>query len=751
MSADQAYLDLLQLRVSESTADGEYPALAWTRLYIDVLADAGVLSAGCAVHIEVPAFDALVSGGELSDGTLDLYAFLLRADFRQALTFDEVSFAFTRLQNFYEKARRRLIPVQDGESSESADLIDTCCNKDIERVRFFVLTNGVVSDLLEARFAPDENKKIWGIDQLAELEGDEHRSVEVNFRNLGFRNLPFIKAPLTGAEYEAYLLIFPGALLAKIYSHFGERILQQNVRSFLQVKGGINKGIQNTIRSSPANFFAYNNGISATASRLDIERNSSGSEEITAIHGLQIVNGGQTTASIHHAHALCAAEVDHVYVQAKITIVTDPVKEREFVPLISQFANSQNKVNITDLSANNRFNIAVEKLSRSVSVPSHPEQSPSFWYYERARGQYLNARGPKSSAADKAAFEKRNPKERLFTKIDLAKYENTWEQLPHIVSRGGEKNFRYFDAQVVNNLPETKLNEEWYREAIAKAILFRTCEKLASERSDWKGYRANVVAYTVSWIAKHVEEFVDFDAIWQTQNVNPILRKVMVKVMTEVRRSLVETPGIGNITEWCKKEQAWDVVKQLVVNLDDLIAEAAALAGDAGFSVITDHKRQDISEISKDDSVALVVSTISEMGPITTMALYRALEDKFGILRRGPLIANKLKRMAILSVRSGKVLTRKEFSDSSFEEQVVFLDGQSDRARERGNRDIAAIAPSEIVASTIELFKIQSSDLTRQLVKDVLEKVYGIQRETAAIKRLIDAALAYAGALVDSE
>ena len=155
--------------------------------------------------------------------------------------------------------------------------------------------------------------------------------------NDGIQCLP---ASFESSTCKSYLLAMPGKMLAEIYDKYGERLLEQNVRTFLQFRGGVNKAIRNTLKSQPEMFFAYNNGLTVTAENMDVQNN-----RILSVTNLQIVNGGQTTASIFMSKMQNKNDInlEHVYVQVKLSRIALE-KVDEIVPTISQCANTQNKV-----------------------------------------------------------------------------------------------------------------------------------------------------------------------------------------------------------------------------------------------------------------------------------------------------------------------------------------------------------------------------------------------------------------------
>jgi len=390
------------------------------------------------------------------------------------------------------------------------------------------------------------------------------------------------------ADYKAYLAVVPGAQLASIYDRWGSRLLEQNVRVFLQARGGVNKGIRNTIDNDPDMFFAYNNGITATAEGI-MTRESADGLLLTGLKNLQIVNGGQTTASIHAALRR-NADLSKVFVQMKLSIVP-PEKAIDIVPKISEFANSQNRVNAADFFANHPFHVRLEEFSRRIFAPS-PDGTfrESKWFYERARGQYQDARGL-LTVAQRKKFDVEYPKSQLISKTDLAKFLNVWRGHPDIVSKGAQKNFAHFaewNRREWVAQPDS-YNEAFFRHAVAKALIFRATEEIVTEQSWYQGgYRANVVAYAIAKMGSDCEkreEFVDFDAVWRAQGISENMGAAIALVAEAVHDVLVSPPaGISNVTEWAKQQACWARVKAIDVEwpaawLDELIGKDHIKAG----------------------------------------------------------------------------------------------------------------------------------------------------------------------------
>ena len=143
----------------------------------------------------------------------------------------------------------------------------------------------------------------------------------------------------------------------------------------------------------------------------------------------------QTTASIFHAIKKEKLPLSNVTVQVKLTVITDPERVAEIVPEISRYANSQNKVNGADFAANGTFHRDLEEMSRTVLAPALSGlERGSHWYYERARGSYLDDKTRQGTPARQKEWVQQNPPRQKFTKTDLAKHEHAWLGLPHYVA-----------------------------------------------------------------------------------------------------------------------------------------------------------------------------------------------------------------------------------------------------------------------------------------------------------------------------
>ncbi|MDU8643717.1 AIPR family protein [Pseudomonas syringae group sp. 26L6] len=494
------------------------------------------------------------------------------------------------------------------ESSESYDAFQRIheLRDSLASCRIFLLTDGVVNQDI---FHPEEGGDIsvtlhvWDAARLYRLatSGKKFEPIEIDFTEEFGENISCLSLADPNSDYKGYLAVIPGDVLAGIYEKYGPRLLERNVRSFLQARGNVNKGIRKTILEEPHRFFAYNNGVSATADNIEFGKDGL---SITKIRNLQIVNGGQTTASLYYTAKKDKADLQGIFVQAKISVIPEDQLEH-IVPLISRFANSQNKVNDADFYANDPFHVEIEGLSRTVWAPAVDGSSKqSKWFYERARGQYLDAKAREGTHARKRQFDATFPTRQKFTKTDLAKYENTWMQLPHVVSLGAQKNFNDFAIRLKER-GRVDVDVRYFEHLIAKAIIFNKADRIVREKS-FGGYKANIVTYTIAWISNRTSQCIDLDGIWKNQDISPVLHDVIQEVSMAVHRIIVSPPNGKNVTEWCKRKECWEKIRGSSFNIGsalgkeliDFSRKTGSLKGNQGVSAPNENEQQLITSVT---------------------------------------------------------------------------------------------------------------------------------------------------------
>ena len=574
MEIEEFARDLLQDVLAEADADGQFREDVFFEKACECLMEAGELDTADRVHYRSPTRGIRVDGyggdPREASGTLSLIVLDFDANPTGRLIGSEMDRILRRLSKFVRQALDRKWRDALEETSPAFGLADLIahCWPTISKVRLLLISNRELSERVDGRPAGVLEEKpvtysVWDLRRLFRATASsEPEVIDVDLVN-GFGGpLPVLPARQFEGDHESYLAVVPGQVLSEIYDRWGARLLEQNVRVFLQARSKVNRGIRDTLVREPDMFFAYNNGITATAEDVEI-RNDRGSLMLCALRNFQIVNGGQTTASVHAAMRK-KVDISQTFIQMKLSVVNAD-RAVKVVPKISEYANSQNRVAASDFFSNHPFHVRVEGFSRRIYAPSPDGTfSQSKWFYERARGQFADARAHLTTA-QRRKFDIEFPRRQRFNKTDLAKFLSVWEGRPHEVSLGAQKNFAAFARRIGQAWKKQADNfgEAWYREAIAKAIVFRATERIVSAQPWYQGgFRANIVAYTIARIGHHMKDInraVDFEAIWRRQAPGPMLKRTIAVVAERVHDVLIDPPeGMRNVTEWAKKQACWN-------------------------------------------------------------------------------------------------------------------------------------------------------------------------------------------------
>ncbi len=518
--------------------------------------------------------------------TLDLFITVFKGTDEIARTATaEIDTASKRILNFFRKGIYKDYVNEIEESSEIFQLaselaLSTELRENLVRVNAIILTDGIFPN------EPPKPEPISGysvysrvvdIAYLYNITEKSHIPIEIDFAEDGFE-IPCIESPSDNDEYKSYLAIIPGLALANIYERFGSRLLEQNVRSFLQSTGKVNGGIRKTIKEEPHMFLAFNNGIAATADSIEIGKDSKNKGlVITKVKDLQIVNGGQTTASIYHTQKKDKADVSKIFVQVKLSVINNKTNFSGIVSRIAEYANTQNKVSVADLSSNRPYHIDFEKLSRTIFTPhSDKSTTQTKWFYERARGQYKNARMKDGfTKSRQKAFDLKNPKNQMFNKEELAKYINAYQEVyegkklvvaPHFVIKN-VKNYNQFI--LYNTNVKIRNNNIYFEDAVAKAILYRACEKIYGVKPNAIGdLRFITVPYSITYLGLKTDYQLDLYKIWKNQSVSNELQNFLKELMIAMDNFLKTESPESLIEMWARKESCWELVKQQNFKLD---------------------------------------------------------------------------------------------------------------------------------------------------------------------------------------
>ena len=600
----------------------------------------------------------------------------------ETLTNTDIQKLFKRLEKFIEYASKNKIADEDLDTAvaEVASLLDEVKDQ-ILKYRLIIITDSVLSSrfkLPNRRESDDVEKiyEIWDLERLMNLEystgSNESFTVGEEFFGDG---LPIIKASELSNGTTSYLGVMPASILSAIYDQFGQRLLESNVRTFLDFRSGVNKGLRRSLVIEPENFFAYNNGITVTADESDITE-LGGTYKLKTLRNMQIVNGGQTTASIYFSPKEAGSiktetgeisyrsiDLDKVSVQMKLTVLKsdDPEFSDSYKASISQFANSQNSVQQSDLVSNHPFHLAIERLSRVQLCPPNHSGLAQKWFYERTRGQY-STKLRALSASSRKKFELEFPKTQSFSKTDLAKYENTWRMNPHIVKKGAQANLKLLGTDLIKEYESRPIDFEaaYFQDLISKMILFRTVDK-SILKADWyraeSGLKAEAVTFSIALVRFKLRlkgSDINLRSVYKEQRVSFTALEVILAAAQQIRFSISDSNfrgGTGNPSEFCKTDRGWKKIQTIDIDLSGL--RTADIVSSEQVLSQTEEKK----EINKASKSVSDYTLIFNRGPS-----YWAALSTFFLKKRYPLssIQVSLVLSASKMANGGKIMSDKQ-------------------------------------------------------------------------------------------
>lgn len=561
-------------RLADTILNSVFPELIFTEIVTQHMSDIGMTFEPITCHFSAKISNAnlRISGYSISDESdqLDLYVSLYQGvDELITINDTDVSKAAEQCSRFLSACVSGKLISEMDETHEAYPLVVTinAAYANLEQIRIYILTDCQVKNRnYQSRIIQDKTIKLEVMDIVRLFnhlqEGKPRDELIINFEEVSGTPLPCIWIPGDMGEYDYAMTAIPGEALRFVYEKYGSRILEDNVRSFLSQTGKVNQGIRNTLRDCPERFMAYNNGVVIVADEIKMGHCADGSVGVLWLKGMQIVNGGQTTASMYFSKRKNPSiDLSRVRVPAKIIVLrdADAIQEELLISDISRFANSQNAVKQSDLSANKPFHVEMEKLAMNTFCPD----GIGRWFYERSAGSYkvLLEREGKTAAGIKR-LQLSMPASRKITKTDLAKYLCAWAQHPNIVSLGGQKNFIAFmsmsddSTNSIISIPDTTK----FKMLIAQCIIFKTAHKYI--RSKFPAFQANIAAYTVSIVSMLLSERVDLLKIWEKQSISPEFIQQIITWSEEVNNYLHDSSKGKMISEWAKKEECWDFIKR---------------------------------------------------------------------------------------------------------------------------------------------------------------------------------------------
>lgn len=586
-------------------ADSKFPEESFFEIISEMLSEAGILD-----NVEYCPFRQTPKGIRIDGYSWNplerticgiLVNFTNEPDLIETLTKTDIDDAGKRVTRFFQKVLDDKfvdsLAVTDPGRIAALDIREYL--EDALKFRIVFLTDQIISTRvrkvsIEKILDKDTSIEIWDLERLRDLDrsGADYEEFTVDLLKLGggIRALP---ANVSEDGMSTYLGVLPGSLLSAIYDEFGQRLLESNVRTFLDFRAATNKGMRKTLCVEPEHFFAYNNGLTVTATDLSTET-VGGQLLITELENMQIVNGGQTTASIYFSPrdrkgSVKGAEKEYYFrdidltqvnIQMKLTVVGRKEIADTLKANIATYANSQNSIQQSDLVSNHPFHLNVETRSRNQLMPPGETGLPTKWFYERVRGQYSTQLRAMSSAAQ-TRFSKEYPKSQLFSKTDLAKYENTWRMQPHIVKKGAQANLKALGAVIIKEFEkdEDAFGASFYKDIVAKMILFRESDN-AIATSDWyreeRGLKVETLVFTLSLIRRKLidnKSDINLESIYNNQSLSETLRQTILSTAKYVRERISDQgfrDGVQNPSEFCKSERGWKKLQNLEIDLSTL-------------------------------------------------------------------------------------------------------------------------------------------------------------------------------------
>jgi hypothetical protein len=586
MEIERFYNDFKQDLLARAGAVGDFTESIFTEQMCDFLLEQAVIEDYTQVDFKKTERGIRLDAGFFSEysGKLTLIVSELKLSPQPLnLTNSNLLRIFKKVERYVKAAKNPSFYTGMDESCPGFEISRTVCLEfsAITSIHFILVSDMVLS---KSVISLKETKidgipcsySVWDLSRLYRLEqsGLSREDIFIHFTDYSEDGLACLPVSVESSSVESFLFVLPGYVLADLYDKYGERLLEQNVRTFLQFKGKVNKGLRDTIIHEPHMFFSYNNGLSVTAEEV---RTSEDRNVLYMVKNLQIVNGGQTTASIFTSMKR-KYDVCKVHVQVKMAVIP-PNNVEEVIPKISEYANTQNKVNAADFFSNHPFHLRIEEFSRRIWAPSaEGDLRESLWFYERARGQYANAQNVLTKVQQKE-FKLKHPSNQKFTKTDLAKYENCASMEPHHVSLGAQKNFAIFAEMIGRKWEEdsSQYNDVYFQHLIAKAIVFRSIDKLIPKQIWYGGYKANIVAYTFAkfvHMAAEKGKSIPYGSIWRKQKLSDNCSENLILIAEAVNHEIQSPPShIKNITEWCKKEECWERIKNMPLDFKDDVLE----------------------------------------------------------------------------------------------------------------------------------------------------------------------------------
>lgn len=567
--------DIMQMAQNLAEANESDTNTELTRYYLDCMEECGEVSAP-----EICIFSegrAKLSAYDYNDEaeSLDLFLFIHATTLASRVD-SRVQTGINSLKEFYNQCLKLKSPFRGGEKEFACEVQDAInivreSKGKVNVIRFYILTDGFVSSPPDINAFNDDGDEtiyecnIWDIARIFRQDQMKkgNDKIVIDFENdkgyyvpnkksknneLTVPKVQCLKVDDENPYVDTYLAIISGEVLAKIYNQYRTMLLEKNVRAFLRNKSKVNKRIMATLKKEPEMFFSFNNGISTTASSVELKQMGR-TLYITKLTDWQIVNGGQTTASIASAQG---CDLSKVFVQMKVSVVKNKENYSEIVKEISTCANSQTGIKQSDFESGDKYLIDMEGISKQEVSPITNKK----WFFERMRGIYADTLASLGKY-DKESFKEEFPKDQMLTKIDVARLMVIWDMKPHVACNSREKCF----ASYMRTLKEgTNVDALYWHNVVALSILYKTIDKCVEKRCGQKGFKSRTTAYTMSAISYLTEKKLNLAYIWKNQKVQSQLEEIIEREVVIVNDFLER----DNSRSFTKNAKCWDELKEWI-------------------------------------------------------------------------------------------------------------------------------------------------------------------------------------------
>ncbi len=677
------YLEEVKERVNDLLIETGSPQLAFTQYVLDEMCEKANLGETYPCYAVIRNDSNQNVLGELygysisqSGETVCLFYTIyepLTNNEPYAVPADKYNLAINRLQGYYLAA----VQGRCNEMEPSSEDYKICKyiyenEDDITNVRLFVLTNGTIKSNLKTPKKRLADQKLlsfisWDINRLYTNlhSASDHVSVDIDLLDDPDYNfkIPFIEMKSEVEQYETYIAMLPGEFLYNLYENHNTDLLQSNVR-FFKGKKGCNKGIFETLKSKPHRFLAYNDGLTATASAVLADFNEDKQTgQLKFIENFQILNGGQTTASIYYAKKENdALDLSKVYVQMKLIVLQDNIEE--FHPLITRYSNTQSNITPSDYSTNTPFNHKLQELSRSIIAPDILQSgNVVHWYYERVSGQYDQDVNRLKTKAEKDKFKSENPSDKKFDKKDLGRIYTAWHQQPDVSILGPQKCYPAFIKQHEDVVPDNIFFEDF----VAMVILFRYMEKKNPVFLEFHQLKAQMTVYTLAMLYHVTNGNISLYKIWQNQGLSDNLKSFINELAKQLYEKLsADKPDTITFRDFCKSAKTWEAAKKYTFSLDiasivdDFKSRNEDAARKEAGKSITEKERKEVEKYG-----AQFWDGLSRLGT----DLYTELEYKTMGQIVSALVSNK--QLSPVLIFEGQQLIKKFEESSIAKEEVI--------------------------------------------------------------------------------